>query len=377
MNVSDDSDEIRGQNSYHMVRQVTSAHCHQGGEQERLDKRARTKLIIASILCVLFMTAEVVGGVLANSIAIATDAAHMLTDFASFMISLGAIYIASRPPTKSMSFGWYRAEVVGAVLSVLFIWVVTGILLYMAVLRVIEEEYEINALVMVITAAASVGFNLLMGVSLHQHGHHHGGSGGHGHSHSKSQAKEEGETTPIVDNGHKTYDDENKKRAERKSENINVRAAFIHVIGDLVQSIGVLTAALIIYFKPEYKIADPICTFLFSVLVLITTISILRDALNVLMEGTPRGLDFNEVKRSLFAIRGIREIHNLRIWALTMDKNALSVHLAIEREADAQNILKEATTTIRDRFHVHDVTVQIESYTEDMDDCKDCKDPKD
>jgi len=95
------------------------------------------------------------------------------------------------------------------------------------------------------------------------------------------------------------------------------------------------------------------------------------------MEGTPKGLDFNEVKRVLFSINGIKEIHNLRIWSLTMDKNAVSVHLAVEKGADSQLILKMATTKIRDKFNVHDVTVQIESYTDDMEDCQDCQDPED
>ena len=97
--------------------------------------RARRKLIIASILCLFFMTVEIVGGVLSNSLAIATDAAHMLTDFASFMVSLFAIWMAAKPKSQKMSFGWHRAEVLGAVVSVLMIWLVTGILVYMAAHR--------------------------------------------------------------------------------------------------------------------------------------------------------------------------------------------------------------------------------------------------
>ena len=98
------------------------------------------------------MVAEIVGGVLSNSLAIATDAAHLLTDFASFMISLFAIWLAGRPRSEKMSFGWHRAEVLGAILSVLMIWVVTGILVYMAVLIVISQEFEIDSEVMLITS---------------------------------------------------------------------------------------------------------------------------------------------------------------------------------------------------------------------------------
>ena len=107
------------------------------------------------------MIAEAVGGILANSLAIATDAAHLLTDFASFMISLFSIWLASRPASKKFSFGWYRAEVIGALTSVLLIWVVTGILVYMAVERLISKTYEIEAGIMLITAGLGVLVNIV------------------------------------------------------------------------------------------------------------------------------------------------------------------------------------------------------------------------
>lgn len=107
------------------------------------------------------MIAEVIGGCLSSSLAIATDAAHLLTDFASFMISLFSLWMATRPATKTMSFGWYRAEVIGALTSVLLIWVVTGVLVYLAVQRIIYEEYEINATIMLITSAIGVLVNLM------------------------------------------------------------------------------------------------------------------------------------------------------------------------------------------------------------------------
>ena len=107
------------------------------------------------------MIVEVIGGFLANSLAIATDAAHLLTDFASFMISLFSLWVGSRPKSIRMSFGWHRAEVIGALTSVLMIWVVTGILCYMAVQRIITKEYEIEAQIMVITATIGVIVNIM------------------------------------------------------------------------------------------------------------------------------------------------------------------------------------------------------------------------
>lgn len=107
------------------------------------------------------MLAEIVGGYLSNSLAIATDAAHLLTDFASFMISLFSLWIATRPATRRMSFGWYRSEVIGALTSVLLIWVVTGILVYLAVERVVQKDFEIDAFMMLITSGLGVLVNLM------------------------------------------------------------------------------------------------------------------------------------------------------------------------------------------------------------------------
>ncbi|NXK75224.1 ZNT2 protein, partial [Amazona guildingii] len=140
-------------------------------------------------------------------------------------------------------------EILGALLSVLSIWVVTGVLVYLAVQRLVSDDYDIEGGVMLITSACAVAINIVMGVALHQTGHQHS----HG--------------------------------ATSEQPNTSVRAAFVHVLGDLLQSVGVLIASYIIFFKPEYKYVDPACTFLFSALVLGTTLSILRDVLLVLMEG--------------------------------------------------------------------------------------------
>ncbi|NWZ87102.1 ZNT2 protein, partial [Poecile atricapillus] len=140
-------------------------------------------------------------------------------------------------------------EILGALLSVLSIWVVTGVLVYLGAQRLLSGDYDIEGGVMLITSACAVAINIVMGVALHQPGH--------GHSHG----------------------------AGGEQPNASVRAAFVHVVGDLLQSVGVLIASYIIFFKPEYKYVDPICTFLFSALVLGTTLTILRDVLLVLMEG--------------------------------------------------------------------------------------------
>ena len=117
-----------------------------------------------------------------------------------------------------------------------------------------------------------------------------------------------------------------------------MKAAFIHVVGDFLQSLGVFIAALVIYFKPEWTIIDPICTFVFSILVLATTVSILKNTLEVLMEATPSGVNYNVVKSTFLGVEGIQQVHNLRIWSLTTNKTALAAHLVIQKGLNAQKV---------------------------------------
>ncbi|XP_043244704.1 zinc transporter 2-like isoform X1 [Amphibalanus amphitrite] len=330
-----------------LQRLYKDSHCHVS-RAAGMNQAARRKLMIASALCLLFMVAEIIGGYLSNSIAIATDAAHLLADFASFMISLFSLWVASRPATARMSFGWHRAEVMGALISVLLIWVVTGVLVYMAIQRVIYQQFELDAVVMLITSGLGVLVNIVMGCTLHQHGHSHGG--GSSHSHGGGSAHSHG------------------------AQNINVRAAFIHVLGDFLQSIGVFIAALVIYFKPMWILVDPICTFVFSIFVLATTLTILKDTLNVLMEGIPKGIDIEQLQAILEGIPGVLKVHNLRVWSLSMDKPALSAHIVIGPDVKPQGVLRQATLLVRERHDFYEMTLQIEEYHDQMQDCDQCQD---
>ncbi|XP_076366420.1 proton-coupled zinc antiporter SLC30A2-like [Tachypleus tridentatus] len=321
-------------------------HCH-AFQPSKGVKHAKRQLILSSCLCLCFMLAEVIGGYFANSLAIMTDAAHMLSDLASFLISIFALWVGQKPPTKRMSFGFYRAEILGAVLSVLVIWVLTGILVYLAIDRVRFEDYEIDADAMLIVSGCGVAMNIIMGLVLH------GSCLSHSHSHGLNSS----ETS--------------------NSQNINVRAAFIHVIGDLIQSIGVLIAAYVIHYKPEYKLADPLCTFIFSILVLFTTLTIMRDAVHVLMEGFPRELNYAVIKTDLQNIQGVKMAHSLHIWSLTIDTNALAVHLAIDPELDPHVVLRTAEFLVRQKYGIYHTTIQVEKFDPTtMLSCNACQGPR-
>ncbi|XP_020351542.2 zinc transporter 2-like [Oncorhynchus kisutch] len=353
------------------LKQPVGAHCHDNkavSEENHDMLLAKKKLYIASIVCLIFMIGEIIGGYLAHSLAIMTDAAHLLTDFGSMMVSLFSLWISSRPPTKTMTFGWHRSEILGALVSVMSIWIVTGVLVYLAIERIVKNDFEINSQAMLITSGCAVIVNIIMAYILHHSTTFHAQSSGYqqidengqsplGHSHSHV-----GHSHTLLGHGH---------------GNTSVRAAFIHVLGDLLQSVGVLVAAIVIFYRPEYKVADPICTFLFSVFVLGTTITILRDVFRILMEGAPKGIEFNSVKEVLLSLKMVKSMHNLRLWALTAGQTLVSVHVAIEENADPQSVLKEATEILQTKFGFYRTTIQVEPYSDDMAYCTHCQDPMD
>nr|XP_019953550.1 PREDICTED: zinc transporter 2-like [Paralichthys olivaceus] len=300
---------------------------------------ARRKLFIACTLTLVFMIGEVVGGYAAHSLAIMTDAAHLLTDFGSILISIFSLWISSRPRTQTMTFGWHRAEILGMLLSIVSIWALTAALVLSAAQRITDGNYDIDSHIMLITSGCAVGVNILMVLILHQSG------ASHGHSHGFS-------TDRLQRNG------------ERQSHgNASVRAAFIHVVGDLLQSVGVLLAATIIHFWPEYKVADPICTFLFSVLIVGTTVPVTKDVLRILMEGAPQDVSFSTVRKSLLSVGGVVAVHSLYMWSLNMSDALLSVHVVTEKDADSQIVLTKATKLLRSEFSFSSITVQVERFS--------------
>jgi len=269
------------------------------------------------------------------------------------MISIFALWIASRDATADHSWGFHRAEVLGALLSILLIWGLTGVLIYEAVQRILVPE-DVDGKIMFIVALCGIAVNLVMGKILHSAGHSHGGGGG-GH----------GEKDVEAGGGH-GHEGGGGHGHGGETENINVRAAFLHVVGDFVQSIGVLIASIVIWVKPEWSIADPICTFLFSILVLFTTVRILKDSIHVLMEGTPDGISTPAIRAELSAIPGVTACHDIHIWSVSVGKVAASVH--ITTTGDSWECLL-AAEKIFEKHNIDHPTIQVEPAGRRGDDC--------
>uniref|UniRef100_A0A3B5MM01 Probable proton-coupled zinc antiporter SLC30A4 n=1 Tax=Xiphophorus couchianus TaxID=32473 RepID=A0A3B5MM01_9TELE len=322
--------------------------CNKKRERIR-HRRVMKRLIVAAVLYLLFMTGEIIGGYVSNSLAIMTDAVHLLADVIGILFSLLALWLSTKPPTKRFTFGLHRLEVVSAVLSVLLIYILTGFLLYEAVLRTVHQDFDIDGDVMLITAAVGVAVNLIMGFLLNQ--------GGHLHSHGSHSAG---------------------SGQQRPSGSLAVRAAFIHALGDLLQSVGVLIAAYVVRFKPELKLADPICTYIFSVLVLFTTVRIIRDTIVIVLEGVPRHLDTQRIKEDLLKLEDVQSVDELNVWALTADKTAALVHLQLTPSSanNWEDVQAKARHLLLHTYGLTRCTVQVQSHRQrTVRNCAQCQQP--
>ncbi|KAM6351029.1 putative proton-coupled zinc antiporter SLC30A4 isoform 2-T2 [Alca torda] len=314
-------------------------------------RRVKKRLTLAALLYLLFMTGELIGGYVANSLAIMTDALHMLTDLSGIILTLLALWLSAKSPTKRFTFGFHRLEVLSAIISVLLVYILMAFLLYEAVQRTIHMDYEINGDIMLITAAVGVAVNLIMGFLLNQSGHLHSHS--HSHPHSHVPQSNSPNTAHSSSHGHSS---------------LAVRAAFVHALGDLVQSIGVLVAAYIIRFKPEYKIADPICTYVFSILVVLTTVRILCDTGVIILEGVPRHLNVDHIKEDLMKIEDVYSIEDLNVWSLTAGKTTAIVHLQLVPGSSSkwEEVQSKARQLLLNTFGMYKCSVQLQSYRQEM-----------
>ncbi|XP_050731668.1 zinc transporter 2-like isoform X1 [Eriocheir sinensis] len=335
---SGSSDEVYSRTSS----SSSSTHCHDIVTEAPEDKLPLVKLSVAAILSLLFTMLEYVGGYYSSSLAVLSNAGHLMSDFCGFAVSLAAMWLVRRPPSTTMNFGYHRAEVLGSVASVLVVWVVTGLLVGAAVQRLLSQPFTLDPDVMLLMASVGLAVNISIALILH-------GCGCRGYFHGSQRPS--------------------------SSKNINVRAALVHTVADTLQTLAVLVAAIIVKIKPEYQIADPILTFVFGFIVVVTTLPILRELAHILMQGAPRNVNYLSLLGDLEGLPGVRTVHNLHIWSLTLDKNALSVHLGIDQSFDAETVLDEAQRLVLKNYRVHSSTIQIERYAREMDTCKKCQTP--
>lgn len=277
-----------------------------------------------------------------------TDAAHLLTDVAAFAISILSLWASSWEANLRHSYGFSRIEILGALVSVQLIWLLAGVLVYEAITRLFQQTNDdVDGFFMVLVAAFGLVVNIIMVVVLghdHDNGHYH--IHGHGHVHDHEHGHE-GNAEQLLE-----------KSKERR--NINVQGAYLHFLGDLIQSVGVMIGGGLIWYNPKWKVIDFICTLVFSVIVLGTTIKMIRSILEVLMESTPREIDAKQLDKGLLEIKEVVSLYELHIWEITVGKVLFSCHVKIKQESDDAVVLNKVIDYIRREYRISHVTIQIE-----------------
>jgi cobalt-zinc-cadmium efflux system protein len=258
-----------------------------------------------------FMVVEVVGGVMANSLALLADAGHMLTDVAALALALFATWFARRPATPDMTYGYLRIEILAALVNGAALFVIAGLILWDAAGRLAAPP-DVEPRILFGVATAGLVVNLIGARILHA--------------------------------GH--------------TESLNIRGAYLHVLGDLLGSIGAMAAGGIILLT-GWVLADPIISVGIALLILVGAWRLLRESTDVLLEATPRHIDVADVATGIASVPGVIEVHDIHVWTLTSGVVAMSGHAVVPDVDRGQGVLEAVQQRMRDLGILH-VTLQIE-----------------
>lgn len=280
-------------------------------DHSRLTRTGRLKAALA--ITTVYMIAEAVGGWLTNSLALIADAGHMLTDVAALTLTLAAIWFAVRPATAKKTFGYYRLEILAAFIN--------GIALALISLWVIYEAYgrwqsppQIDGSNLTLIAFGGLVVNIVAAKLLH-HGHHH---------------------------------------------DLNMRGAWLHVIGDLLGSVTAIVAGvLIVAFG--WLWADPLCSVVISLIIIFGAWRLITDSVNILLEGTPSHIDLAAVEATILETEGVAGVHDLHVWTISSGMDALSAHINHEPSVSHSGLLAMVRERLHERFGIEHLTIQMES----------------
>lgn len=280
-------------------------------------------LLISFLITGIFMIVEAIGGWVTNSLALLSDAGHMLSDTVSLGIGVAAFKVGEKAADYSKTYGYKRFEILAALFNGITLAVVSIYIFYEAIRR-FGSPPEISSTGMLVIAVIGLLVNIIVAFIMHS-GDTHG--------------------------------------------NLNLRAAFLHVIGDLLGSVGAIIAAILIKLF-GWGLADPIASVIVAILVLVSAWRVLRDSLQVLMEGVPKGVEVNHIIKIIRDVPGVIDLHHLHIWAITNEQKALSCHLVIDgakKIEEGDKILQQVEQVLA-KEHIDHVTIQLESEQHHQDD---------
>ena len=297
---------------------------HHTHSDDRRNAGSLTKLKIALGLTSVYMFAEAVGGWLANSLALLADAGHMLTDVAALSLTLAAIWFAARPATPNKTYGYYRLEILAAF--------VNGIALVLISLWVIYEAFErwqappqVKGFELTVIAAGGLVINLICAYLLH---------GDHEHD-------------------------------------LNLRGAWLHVMGDALGSVTAIAAGLLI-IGFGWVWADALCSILISLVIVFGAWRLIRESVNVLLEGTPSHINLRAVEQTIMQTEAVENVHDLHVWTITSGMEALSVHIVHLESAPQAELLRNIRKKLHDEFGIDHLTIQMETLESEKENSHTC-----
>lgn len=270
-------------------------------------------LSISALVTLAYILLLVIAGIRAHSLALLSEAGHNLSDFLALLLSLGAVYLQSRPPSSTKTYGYHRAGVLAALLNSGSLVIVSFLIFYEAFRRLQRPE-QVHAGTMIWVAAAGVVMNGAIALMLY-----------------------------------------------RTSRDVNIRSALLHELGDTLSTAAVIAGGWAIILTGQYWI-DSALSFGIGALILWSAFGILRETLNILLEGTPRGMSLNDVGDAIRGIEGVKDVHDLHVWSIGSETHALSCHIAIDDipPSASERILREVKDRLLASFRIDHTTIQFE-----------------
>ena len=276
----------------------------------------KKRLRIVIVLTLVMMIVELIWGFLSNSLALLSDAFHMLTHFGALAVSLISIVIATRLKSRDKTFGYWRVEILSALFNGITLLPIMAYILYEAYHRFRHPEAVVVSQMLVVALLGLV-VNLVCAAIL----------------------------------------------ADVSRDDFNLRGAFLHLIGDTASSGGVVVAAIIIHYT-SWTFLDPLVSVLIALVILVWSVGLIRESVNILLESVPRGIKLKEVQQAVLNIPAVREIHDVHIWQITSKMYALTAHVGIENVPiqETKEILEEIHDVLDSRYHISHVNIQFEPY---------------
>ncbi|OCA84396.1 zinc transporter ZitB [Bacillus sp. FJAT-27225] len=288
-------------------------HSHDHGHGHHHHTSNKRALLLAFILIATFMVIEVIGGILTNSLALLSDAGHMLSDAAALGLSYFAIKLGEKKSTQAKTYGYKRFEIIAAALNGLTL-IVISVFIFIEAIERFSNPPEVQSSGMLIISTIGLLVNIAAAF--------------------------------ILMKGD-------------KEENLNVRSAFLHVLGDMLGSVGAIVAALLMIFF-GWGIADPIASVIVAILIIISGWRVTKDSFHILMEGAPEQIDFEALRGELLQIPYVNDVHDLHIWSVTSGMPMLSCHIAIAQDGKHDTILRQAQSLLHDHYGIEHSTIQVE-----------------